>query len=65
MTQTIRSQEEKRESLKRRFRDLERMIKTQGRLELNFYIQKKMMDFPETYMEEIKKDIAFFEEEME
>ena len=30
----------------------------QANLKLNFYIQKKIVDFPNSYLEEIKKDIA-------
>jgi len=35
--------------------------KSQANLELNYYIQKKVMDYPETYIDEIRKDICELE----
>lgn len=50
--------EDRKEILKNSYKTIK---KTQGLLELNFYVQKMMRDYPETYLQEIKREIKEFE----
>ena len=53
--------EERKRLIKEEYDKIKNLTnKSQANLELNYYIQKKMMDHPDNYMEEIKKDIERF-----
>lgn len=57
-----RNEDNRNKTLRRAFdKAKEKQIEEQKTLEFNFYIQKKMMDYPDTWEEEIRKDIEAFE----
>jgi hypothetical protein len=56
--------EDRKNLIKKEYEKVKKIVEdAQAKLELNYYVQKKMMDHPEKYIDEIKKDIRVFEEE--
>ena len=53
---------DRRKIIKRSYQEMREVNLNQRKLELNFYVQKKMIDYPENYIEEIRKDIRVFED---
>ena len=53
---------DQKKMIKRSYQEMREVNLNQRKLELNFYVQKKMIDYPENYIEEIRKDIRTFED---
>ena len=60
MTQNHSTYDHKK-MIKKSYQKMREVSFNQRKLELNFYVQKKMIDYPENYIEEIRKDIRAFE----
>ena len=58
-----RNQENRKKIIKKRYKRIKRLEQEQANLEINYYVQKKMIEYPENYIEEIRKDIESFTKE--
>jgi len=58
-----RNQDDRERVIKKCYKRLKKIKQEQANLELNYYVQKKIMEYPESYMEEIRKDIENFKKE--